>query len=479
MAIRATAIVAAVIAAALLGAAVANSLKLAGLALCAAAGLLTVNVLVARPDLASRFAFITLALIPLGGLPLFGIVHPAVVILFLIAALAAFMGSGLSNLRPTLVDLGVAMIATAILVSVVAGKHRWTDALPVLGLWMAPYIAGRLVVSRFGVRVALEALALAGLAALPFAVVEALGGPNVLLDVFSWGRRGQDQIGFGDALIRFGRERTQGSQGHPILFAVFLCMAAVASLGLWLERDSGPRWYRWMWLPAMFLVVLQITTISRTGYLILVVTGALVLVSSVRSLLRGRNLALVPIGLLAIAVVFAVPQSRNLLLGSGGNSSEQKRVEQSSQYRSQLLREAVRPGFIAPLGTSETLVGPGGLRSVDNAYLLTAWRWGYLSLLGFALVFVGLCVKLRSAIRMSSEYVLQSLAIAVMVAFTGVALFGQIPVVVFFVFGAAAGGVGRRRHPAGTALSGYQRSRYGVGSVSYALNPDLERGQIS
>ena len=230
----------------------------------------------------------------------------------------------------------------------------------------------------------LTAFAIAGAVAIPFAVVETTYR-NVFLKVFTFGT--DATAGIGVVTQRLGINRAQGALGQPIPYAMFLSIAALAAFTLWFTRVDR-RTNRWLYV-AIALVAVQATTLARTGWLMLgIVAGAVAILQS-RNVFTYANRRLIVATVMALAIVIAVPQTNELIFGGSG-SRESTALETSANYRSKLLHEALQPGFIKPFGSRAQQPTPGNVKSVDNEYIHAAWMWGYLPILGFAIIFLAL-----------------------------------------------------------------------------------------
>jgi hypothetical protein len=233
--------------------------------------------------------------------------------------------------------------------------------------------------------------------------------------------------------------RVQGAFSHPILFAMFLAVAATSALTLWLTRpeDAGLRAHRWLAL-GVLLVGLQVLTVSRTGWLMLAVAAAGLLAFTPLTILSRKNIAAPVAAVLAVVMALALPTTRSLLLGTGGSAADQVAIARSTAYRTELRERIFRPGYLTDFGRSQTLIGPGRVKSIDNTYLVVGWYRGKLVLLGFVIMAVGLLLRPFGVRRSPASLAIVLMAFSILVALASVALFAQIQVLAWMLFGAAA-----------------------------------------
>ncbi|MDQ8045541.1 MAG: hypothetical protein AAGC46_04045 [Solirubrobacteraceae bacterium] len=400
----------------------------------------SVFVVARYPRLALIGAAGTMAVLPLDGLPFGGAVHPAVLLLGLLAVLSITGVVYPHRATFSLIDAGAVLVFGGMVLSFLAGQQTPKTVIAIGLVWGLPFLAGRALGAARQERAVLWTLVIAGTVALPFGALE-LAGHSVLVDAFSYATSVSRGVGVADT--RLGLVRTQGGWEHPILYAIFLSGAAIAAAGLWMSR-VGRRWP--LLVLALAFVGLQATTLTRTGWLMLVIAAAMLLAISWRQVTQGRNVAITALAALAVVAVLAIPQTRQLLLGQA-SGKDASNIAYSDNYRAELNREALTPGFIQPFGTSKTLVGPGGRTSVDNQYLLEAWSWGFIPLAGFVVIAVG---YLPRALRMRRDIAALSICaigLGMMVAVYSVALFSQLQVVFWLVAGTASGLLPRSEVP--------------------------------
>ncbi len=373
-----------------------------------------------------------LTLIPIVGIPEHELLHPGVLAL-IVLAYAGFAGFlPRRRWRITLIDVSVMIILAGCVLSVISGHQIRTNLEIVFFLWFCPYFAARAVTGSGRRTAVLKAFAVAGAVAIPFAMVEITYG-NLLLKAFPFGS--QPQYGLGTPTQRLGINRAEGALGQPIPYAMFLSIAAVCAITLWMTRADRSS-HRWLYI-GLGIVAIQATALARTGWLMLALVAGLVIALNFRTALSHGNTRIVVLAIVGLVVVFAVPETNELILGS--SSAESVKLEGSADYRSLLIEQALQPGYIHPYGTTEPQIGPRGHKSIDDEYIHAAWTWGYLPLVGFALMFVAF---VRGAWRQRKDTValaVYTTCIAIMVALVDVAFLTQLEVLIWLMWGCASG----------------------------------------
>ena len=377
-------------------------------------------------------SLLALTLIPIVGISEHEIIHPGVLGLVVIAYISLIGLLPARRATITMVDFAVLVILAGCVVSVVYGHQTKTDLEVVFLLWFCPYFAGRSITGSGLRTTVLKAFAIAGAVAIPFGLIEEIYG-NVFLKVFPFGS--QPSAGLGVPKQRLGIFRAQGALGQPIPYAMFLSIAAVAAITLWITRENR-RDNRWLYT-GLGVVAVQATTLARTGWLMLAIVAGLIAVLNHKLVFNGTNKRLVAFAALTIAVLFALPATNKLILGTSGQESAV--LEESAHYRSRLIHQALQPGYINPYGTTETQIGPLGGKSIDDEYVDAAWTWGYLPLVGFALM---LLAFMHGAWRQRGDPIalaVYSTCVATMVALESVAFLTQQEVLLWLLWGCASG----------------------------------------
>jgi hypothetical protein len=397
--------------------------------------LLFVAALWAATKYSHRFmigSVLMLTLIPIVGVTEHEIIHPGVLGLIVVAY------TGLIGLLPrrrahiTMIDVAAFVVFAGCALSVAYGHQTITNLEVVFFLWFCPYFAARSITGAGGRTTILKAFAVAGAVAIPFGIIEITYG-NLFLKIFPFGS--QADAGLGVPTRRLGITRAEGALGQPIPYSMFLSIAAVAAITLWMTRENR-RSHRWLYI-GLSIVAIQATTLSRTGWLMLAVVAGLVIVLNFKTIINYDNRRLVVLAALGLVVILAVPKTNELILGSSG--TESAKIENSAKYRSLLIHQALQPGYIDPYGTTEPQIGPFGVKSIDDEYINAAWTWGYLPLVGFALMFLAF---MRGAWKQRRDIValaIYATCIATMVALESVAFLTQQEMLIWLLWGCASG----------------------------------------
>jgi O-antigen ligase/polysaccharide polymerase Wzy-like membrane protein len=138
-------------------------------------------------------------------------------------------------------------------------------------------------------------------------LLDARRGGNLDASVLSPITGGASQINIYGAINGANVYRPNALTGDPNHLGIMLIVPLLVLTPLYLRLERGHRARRWLMLAIGFLLVVEATTLSRSGLLGLGV-GALVLLLPYRRYLRSRQL-LVPIGA-ALAILLAVVLSR-------------------------------------------------------------------------------------------------------------------------------------------------------------------------
>ena len=375
---------------------------------------------------------LVLTLIPLVGIPKHGTVHPGILGLTLLAF------AGLMGLLPrrrfaiTMMDTAALIVLAGCSLSVATGHQTHTNLEIVFFLWFCPYFAARSLTGSGQRTTVLKAFAIAGAVAIPFGLIEITYG-NLFLKVFRFGS--DPKAGLGVPNHRLGINRAEGALGQPIPYAMFLAIAAVAAIVLWVIRDNR-RDHRWLYI-GLGIIAIQATALTRTSWLMLGVVAFLLLALNYSAVINRRNMRLVALAIVGAFVVLSVPKTNQLILG--GTGKESVKLGKSADYRTLLLEQALKPGYIPPLGTTEPQIGPRDSKSIDDEYIHAAWTWGYLPIVGFVLMFVAFARGLWKQRRDIVPLAVYSTCIATMIALEGVAFLTQQQVLVWLLWGCASG----------------------------------------
>jgi O-antigen ligase len=138
-------------------------------------------------------------------------------------------------------------------------------------------------------------------------LLDARRGGNLDASILSPITGGASQINIYGAINGANVYRPNALTGDPNHLGIMLIVPLLVLTPLYLRLERGHRARRWLMVAIGFLLVVEATTLSRSGLLGLGV-GALVLLLPYRGFLRTRQL-LVPIGA-ALAVLLAIVLSR-------------------------------------------------------------------------------------------------------------------------------------------------------------------------
>lgn len=275
------------------------------------------------------------------------------------------IASGPWRLRPNAVDGLVLSLLTLTIGLHGLGVVTRTAAVQLAIEWTLPYIWGRILLTRVSRDFAVKAIAGTATVAAALALIEFFTGTNLFVltpgaAASEWGRL-QPRSDF---------IRAEGAFGHSIALGGSLAMASAFVL--------STRWRTSTKLVALsFVVGANIVTFSRIGLgtVVLVIAGVIVLIPTIT---RSIRVAVVVAGIGASVLV--VPFISAVFLESGDEA------EGSANYRLELLALVPRVKVWGSAGDWSGLVSGGDYlgayaRSVDNGFLLTAMRYGWVPLL--------------------------------------------------------------------------------------------------
>jgi O-antigen ligase len=324
------------------------------------AGLLLFGALAAsRPTLPWSRALVVLLLVivfvPIrryripGDLPFQLEPYRVLVALIVLAWVASLLVDPRVRLRRSGFDLPVVLILGAVVASIAANGARvsefQTTVLKSFTFFLSFVLVFYVIVSVVRTRQALDALVktLVGGGAVVgvLAVLEARAGITPFTRLHQVFPFLTPDASFGGDLGRAGAVRAYGPAEHPIALGAALVL--LVPLATYLIRSAGPRW----WLATGALAIGVLSTVSRTGVLMLVVVGLVFLWLRPRETRRLWPL-LVP---LVVLTHFAVPGTlgslRAAFLPQGG-LVEQQRVSSG---------DCNADGRIADLGPTLAEVG--------------------------------------------------------------------------------------------------------------------------
>lgn len=435
---------------ALLGALIASKLSFVALLIGALLGAGALAAALTRPDRAFYGLVVVMVLIPSYSSPSFG------PILFIPAAGLAWILAGVLAWRNamqrgrlfslTVLDLLVAVFFVLMLISSqVSPQVEFKEYLNDVFTWLGPYLAARLLLQdcERPVFVVAVAFAIGTVLIAPVAVLETLGGKNPF---FNFQFNGSESAAFGNAVTRAGEVRAQGSFGHPIALSMFVSASALLSLGMATYAKVSKERLAWLALAALGIAV-QVMTVSRTGFVMLVIGAVLLaLTTGERSLRRTLSAIVGVVALVVVAMNVAGSGPAELQVFPSGKTLESasaEEVTESSAYRERLLERAFEPGVLGLWGNPYNKVTNGislANTSVDNEYIILGDNWGLIPMFALIAVGVGLLVSIALALRRDAMdlVILPIVALTSLCALFFVALITQQQVMVFLLIGCAS-----------------------------------------
>jgi O-antigen ligase len=331
-------------------------------------------------------------------------------LLFVVGALwvAALLIDRAVRFRRSIMDLPFALLGFVYLASLVAcGSRLNQPGLTSAAIKQISILLGFLLMYfRFeDVEAVLRVLVGGGAVVAFFSLVEARTRWNAFdhLAVLLPFLRHSDQLS-ADALSRGGHLRVLASAEHPIALSALLVM--LVPLGVYLgERTRQRRW----WLGTILILGAALSTLSRTGIVMLVVTVAVLTVlrpAEMGSLFRRSLKFILP---LLIAVHLALPGTlgtfNELFFANGGLIAQQSGGQVGS-------------GRVASFGPGLQVVGQHPLLGVgygtritdsespyknsfitDDGWLATAMEAGLLAVLAWLGIFLSYLIRLGRAAR--------------------------------------------------------------------------------
>ncbi len=340
--------------------------------------------------------------------------------------------------RPTVIDLGVGAFVLLMAISIAFSPRTSRDEyLHLMFLWAGPYLGVRLLLAdvRNPLKLAAIAFGIATAILAPIALFEYLGGSNPF---HALNFNSAEYAVWAEQASRFGAVRAAASFGHPIALSMFAATSTIFSLAAALTTKR--RWERNLWYGSAGLAtIIQVFTVSRTGWLMLFVgVVGLILIFS-RGDSRRRLVALI-VGLGA-AVLLTSQVAPTALEAVPGFEKSETRVDNSSRYRQALLSRALEPGVLNLWGNQQNEVTPyvSGSTATDNAYIILADTWGLIPTAAlFFLALALLAIIARAYGRDATGLVALPIAgLASLVALFVVAFITQQQVVIWMVLGAS------------------------------------------
>ncbi|HUC00285.1 MAG TPA: hypothetical protein VMS11_10705 [Solirubrobacterales bacterium] len=437
------------IAGAFLGAAIASKLSLVALLVGAllAAGALAAAL--TRPDRAFYGLVVVMVLIPTYSAPGVGpiLFIPAAGLAWILAGILAWRNAmqrgRLFNLNA--LDGLVALFFVLMLISSqvspqVEFKEYYNDVFA----WLGPYLAARLLLQdcEHPARVVAIAFAVGTVLIAPVAVLETLGSKNPF---FNFQFNGAESSAFGNAVTRSGEVRAQASFGHPIALSMYVSASALLSLAMVIYAKLPKERLAWIALAALAVAV-QVMTVSRTGYVMLVIGGVLLALTTADQQLRRLLTTFVAIVALIVVVVNITgtgPEELQIFPSNKAETASAEEVTESSAYREKLLDRATEPGVLGLWGNPYNKVTNGvslSNTSVDNEYIILGDSWGLIPMFALIAVIAGLLASIALALRREALdlVVLPIAAVTSLCALFFVAFITQQQVMVWLLIGCAS-----------------------------------------
>ena len=341
--------------------------------------------------------------------------------------------------KPTLIDAGVGLFVLLMAISIAFSPRASHDEfIHLMFPWLGPYLGARLLLAdvEHPMKVVAASFGLATAITAPFALFEYLGASNVFhalnfnsAEFATWAGQAE----------RSGVVRAEAAFGHPIALSMFAATSAVLTLAMAL-RATETRERRLWYASTALAVAVQVFTVSRTGWLMLVIGGAAIIIITARGANRGRLAGFVAgLGLILFVLSVAAPSALQSLPGFGKSEAA---TTQSSHYRQALITRALEPGVLNPWGNAQNRVTPfvNFSSATDNAYILLADAWGLIPTA--ALFFVGLSLLFLVIRWQSSDpeflVALPIVGFASMVSLFFVAFITQQQVIIWMLIGAGS-----------------------------------------
>jgi hypothetical protein len=400
----------------------------------AGAGALAVLLGYSRPDLLLALAFALLVLIPFTSARYAGplVLDPATLALCALALAMALRNVAMRvALRLTVIDVAAVGFLLCMLVPVVVGVRSPAEYGRQVLIWGGPYLAIRLATAHLRRRGVAPYLVIAALTVVPAVLFEWIAHRHLYSSRLVLPGEPASDAG----LERLGVDRVVVSFGHPIPLAMFLATAAVLAVGLALAARGGAR-LAWLGVAAA-LALTQALALSRLGWVVLAGGLLLMAVQHPRLLVRPGIVASALAVVLAVTVSDALGPTRTLLFG-GGSGSDAALSAKSADYRRALIAEALQPGTLRVVGNKEPIVGPRGNRSIDNAYIRVADRWGLIGLAGLSAVVLAVLLGAVRRRRDALGTCVYAATIANLVGLAGVAFATQQQIYVWMLLGASS-----------------------------------------
>ncbi|HYC82246.1 MAG TPA: O-antigen ligase family protein, partial [Solirubrobacterales bacterium] len=342
-------------------------------------GVLGIGVALTHPGIAFVGLIGILAFLPTYAGPSMG---PLLLIPSAVASWAVAVALGWRNiirdgrvLRINRIDASVGLFALLMFISIsFSPRTSRSEWIHVMFLWLGPYLGVRLLLNevRDPLRILAFAFGIATTILAPIALLEHLGGSNIFHNLDF---NGTEYAVWAEEHARFGATRAAASWGHPIALSMFAAASSLFTLAAAL--NTGNRRERNLWYAATVIsLTMQVSTVSRTGWLMLFV-GLLGIVFVFATGVRRRRLLgiIATLGVLVIGLLVVAPSALNAVPGFEKGDAQSA---SSSRYRAALIDRALEPGVLNAWGNAQDQVTPFvvGSTATDNAYIILADLWG-------------------------------------------------------------------------------------------------------
>ncbi len=419
-------------------------------------GAITVAGALTHPGRVFGVLVLAVALIPTYAAPSMGplLLMPGAALCWLIAGMLAWRNAIQRGriFRPTALDFATIGFLVLMYVSLSFSKQVTLDNfMNILYAWGGPFLAARLLLQdvRRPAFVVAASFAAATVLLAPVAIAESLGRENPFLN-FQYNSTEAEV--WGAAASRLGGIRAEASFGHPIALSMFVSVSALLSLGMAIYVKTHKERFGWLALAAVGVTV-QALTLSRTGWLILVLGVILLAITAAMRAARRRLagiFAAIGLAVFVLTVTGSAPEELQLI-PSDSNSAEGFAFRDSGEYREALLERALEPGVLGLWGNPVNKVTPAVSstnQATDNAYIILADEWGLIPT--FALISIAVLLLISIALsrrRGAGELVLLPIAaLTSLGALFFVAFITQQQMVIWLLIGAAsAAGVSASR----------------------------------
>lgn len=435
----------------LLGATVSAKPTFAVLLVGGVLGAITVAGALTHPGRVFGVLVLVVALIPTYAAPKMGplLLMPGAGLCWLIAGMLAWRNAIQRGrlFRPTALDFATIGFLALMYISLSFSQQPTLDNyMNIVYAWGGPFLAARLLLEdvRRPTFVVAASFAAATVLLAPVAILEQMGQENPFLN-FQFNSTEAEV--WGAAASRGGGIRAEASFGHPIALSMFVSVSALLSLGMAIYAKGQKERLTWLALAAVGVGV-QALTVSRTGWLILILGVILLAITTAMRAARRRLagiFAAVGLGIFLLTATGAAPKELQLVPSDSG-SEEAFRFRDSGEYREALLERALEPGVLGLWGNPVNKVTPAVSstnQATDNAYIILADEWGLIPT--FALIAIALLLLVAIALsrrRGAGELVLLPIvALTSLGALFFVAFITQQQIVIWLLVGAASAAV--------------------------------------